>query len=247
VIDVSIVIPAYNEASKIARDVEEAARFFERERLEGEIIVADDGSTDGTSAAARAAEVPPSVRFEVIRLERNAGKGFALKAGVLASSGAVVILADSGTCVPYADSRPWIRRIRDGTLDVATASRRLRGTVILRDRSRTRRALGRAFRWAAIAVVGLPRRFTDSQCGFKIYAGGVARALFAGLETAGFLFELEIILKALRRGLRIEEFPMTWTCDPDTRVWPAAQARTVVRELFALRRVLRRENRRNPR
>jgi dolichyl-phosphate beta-glucosyltransferase len=238
--DVSIVIPAFNEARKIARDVEEAALFFERKGLSGEVIVADDGSTDGT-ASNRAAKVPPSARFETISLERNMGKGFALKAGVLATSGGVVIYADSGTCVPYGDALPWIRRIRDGELEVAMASRRLKQTVIRRDRPLKRRILGRAFHLAAIAIGGLPRRITDSQCGFKVYAGEVARGLYAGLETRGFLFELEIVLKALGRGYRVEEFPVTWTCDPDTRLRPASQARAIIKELFAVRRIVRNE------
>lgn len=243
--DVSIVIPAFNEARKIARDVEEAALFFEREGLSGEVIVVDDGSTDGTAAAARDAKIPPSVPFETIRLERNMGKGFALKTGVLASSGGVVIFADSGTCVPYGDSLPWIRRIRDGELEVAMASRRLKQSVIRRDRPLKRKIMGRAFHLAAIAIAGLPRRITDSQCGFKVYAGEVARGLYAGLETPGFLFELEIILKALRFGYRVEEFPMTWTCDLDTRVRPASQAGAIVKELFAVRRIIRGERERN--
>ena len=238
--DISIVIPAFNEAAKIAGDIEDAARFFEKHGFSGEVIVADDGSTDGTSVAARSAKAPPSVRLETVRLGQNAGKGFALKAGILASSGGVVIFADSGTCVPYGDALPWIRRIREGELDIAMASRRLEQTVIRRDQPLGRRLLGRAFRLAAIMIVGLPRRITDSQCGFKIYGGDVARALFAGLETPGFLFELEIILKALRLGYRIEEFPMTWTCDPDTRMRPASQARGIFRELFAVRRIVRR-------
>ncbi len=238
--DVSIVIPAFNEAPKIARDVEEAVRFFEREGFAGEVIVSDDGSTDGTAAAARTVQVPPAVRFKTISLERNMGKGFALKAGILATSGAVVIYADSGTCVPYGDALPWIRRIRDGGLEMAMASRRLAATVIRRNRPLIRRLLGRAFHLAAITIVGLPRRITDSQCGFKVYRGDIARELYAGLETPGFLFELEIILKALRLGCRVEEFPMTWTCDLDTRLRPGSQARALLRELYAVRRAVRR-------
>lgn len=237
--DVSIVIPALDEARKIGRDVEAAARFIEAEGFTGEVIVVDDGSRDGTAAASRAATVPPSVRSETISLERNTGKGFALKAGVLATSGGVVICADSGTCVPYEDALPWIRRIRDGELDAALASRRIAGTVIRRNRPFRRRLLGWGFRHAAVAVAGLPRRVTDPQCGFKVYRGAVARELFSGLETPGFVFELEIILKALGRGFRVEEFPVSWTCDPDTRLRPAAQAGGIIGELFAVRRTIR--------
>lgn len=239
--DISIVIPAFDEAMKIGRDVEAAALFVEAERLSAEIIVVDDGSRDGTADAAREAKAAARIPVRTIRLERNEGKGFALKAGVLASSGEAVVCADAGTCVPYSDALASIRRMKAGELDVALASRRIEGTVICRDRPLRRRLLGWAFRLAAVALAGLPRRITDPQCGFKVYRGAVARELFSGLETPGFVFELEIILKSLRRGFRVAEFPVTWTCDPDTRLHPASQARTILKELLAVRRIVRKE------
>jgi dolichyl-phosphate beta-glucosyltransferase len=121
------------------------------------------------------------------------------------------------------------------------ASRRLKGTVICRDRPRKRRVLAWLFRKAALLIARLPRWITDSQCGFKIYRGELARELYAGLETTGFLFELEIILKALKKGLAVEEFPVTWTCDLDTRVRPASQAVPLLKELLAVRKIMNRK------
>jgi dolichyl-phosphate beta-glucosyltransferase len=239
--DISVVIPAFNEAPKIRRDVEEAASFFGRAGLEGEIIVVDDGSTDGTSEAARRADVPLSVKRRVLRLEKNSGKGAAVRGGILQSRGRVVLYADSGTCVPYANALPVIRKIIDGKLDLGLASRRLQETVIVRDRPARRRVISWLFRQAAILIPGLPRWVTDSQCGFKVYGGEAARGLYAGLVSRGFLFELEIILKAIRRGFRVEEFPVEWTCDLDTRLRPAAQAAGVVRELFRIRALMKKE------
>ncbi|MGB7294806.1 MAG: glycosyltransferase [Candidatus Aminicenantales bacterium] len=233
--DVSIVIPAFNEAPKIGRDMEAAASFLEANGFEGEIIVVDDGSTDGTAAEAGGAEIPPSIRKIVLRLDRNSGKGAAVRRGILETRGNVVLYADSGNCIPYANALPVIKRVAAGDLDAGLASRRLRNTVILRNRPLRRRLLSRFFHWAAVIVAGLPRRITDSQCGFKVYRGHAARELFAGLVTTGFLFELEIILKALRRGLRLEEFPVEWTCDLDTRLRPASQAGSVFKELFKVR------------
>jgi dolichyl-phosphate beta-glucosyltransferase len=232
--DISIVIPAYNEASKIARDVEEAASFLSENEFDGEVIVVDDGSTDGTAAEAERASVPSAVRKSVLRLERNSGKGAAVRQGILASRSKVVIYADSGTCIPYANALPLIKRIEAGDLDIGLASRRHPDTVIRRNRPLRRRILSRFFHRAAVIIAGMPRRITDSQCGFKVYRGEVARELFAGLHTAGFLFELEIILKALRRGLRVEEFPVEWTCDLDTRLRPSSQAGSVLKELFRM-------------
>jgi dolichyl-phosphate beta-glucosyltransferase len=233
--DVSIVIPAFNEASKIGRDVEAASEFLAGSGLHGEVIVVDDGSSDGTSGAAAAPDIPPAVERRILRLEKNSGKGAAVRQGILHSRGQVVIYADSGTCIPYSNALSVISKIAAGRLDLALASRRLKETVIRRKQPLRRRIIGRIFRRAAILVAGLPTWVTDSQCGFKAYRGEIAKELFSDLKISGFLFELEIILKAVRRGLRVEEFPVEWTCDLDTRLKPSRQAVTVLKELLQVR------------
>jgi dolichyl-phosphate beta-glucosyltransferase len=233
--DISIVIPAFNEAGKIGRDIESASTFLHENGFGGEVIVVDDGSSDDTAGEARRANVLPPIRKIILRLESNSGKGAAVRRGILESRGEVVLYADSGTCIPYGNALSVIKRIAAGELDIALASRRLKGTLIKRDRPLRRRIISRLFHRAAVIIAGLPRRITDSQCGFKVYEGKAARELFAGLATPGFLFELEIIRKALRRGYRLEEFPVEWTCDLDSRLRPAAQAGSVFRELLKVR------------
>lgn len=240
--DISIVIPTFNEAQKIQHDVEQAAAFIDEEAMSGEVIVVDDGSTDNTVGEAGRANIPTSVKLDVILLEKNQGKGSAVRTGILASHGDVVIFADSGTCVPYTNALTQIARIRSGNLDIAMASRRLPETVIRRNRSRRRRLLSWFFRHTARILAGIPRRFTDTQCGFKLYRGEIARELYRISITTGYVFEIEILLRALKRNYRIEEFPVEWSCDPDTRLRPRNDAAGVFKEMLKVRSLLKKEN-----
>ncbi|UCE22353.1 MAG: glycosyltransferase [Candidatus Aminicenantes bacterium] len=239
IMDISIVIPALNESTKIRFDAEAAASFIKDTGLSGEVIIVDDGSTDGTAETARKADIPASVKLSVIRLEKNSGKGYAVKTGIEKTGGNVVLFADSGTCIPYANALEQIERIRAGELDIAIASRRLKDTRIIRDRRWKRRMLSWLFRQAAIAITGLPRRITDSQCGFKLYTGKIARELFSQCQTRDFLFEIEILLRALQKDYRVEEFPVEWTCDLDTRLRPGRIAFRVLKELFRVRSIVK--------
>ncbi|MCJ7679523.1 MAG: glycosyltransferase [Candidatus Aminicenantes bacterium] len=238
--DISIVIPAFNEQNKIKFDVEAAAVFIRSRNWQGEVIVVDDGSRDRTLEEVRKVFSPPGVNIHVLHHPRNRGKGAAVRTGILASKGQVILYADSGTCVPYPDALPSIGRIQSGQLDLALASRRHKKTVIHRGQPLKRRVLSFGFRWMTRLITCLPRSISDSQCGFKAYDGATARSLFELLETDGFLFEIEILLLALHRELRLEEFPIHWTCDPDTRLQPGLIAADVLKDLFDIRSRMKR-------
>ncbi len=236
--DLSIVIPAYEEGHKIARDVTAAAQFFCAHDLRGEILVVDDGSSDNTAQAAKEVPVPEDVERRVIRYEAHRGKGYGVRTGMVQTTGQYAMFADCGLCIPYDNVLTGLELLKSGACDIAHGSRRHLQSNILRDQPWHRRLISRTFKATVRTILGVPREFTDTQCGFKIYRGDVARELYGQCVTDGFLFDIEIILRALRKGYRIREFPVQWACDRDTRLSVARTPWPVLSELHALRRAM---------
>jgi dolichyl-phosphate beta-glucosyltransferase len=236
--DLSIVIPAFEEGHKIARDVTTAAQFLRARDLRGEIIVVDDGSRDRTAQAAANAPVPEGVERRVIRYDSHRGKGYGVRTGMVQTTGKYAMFADCGLCIPYDNVLTGLELLKSGTCDIAHGSRRHIQSRILRDQPWHRRLISRTFKATVRTILGVPREFTDTQCGFKIYQGDVARELYGQCVTDGFLFDIEIILRAVRKGYRIREFPVQWACDRDTRLSVARTPWPVLSELRALRRAL---------
>jgi len=240
--DLSIVIPAFREEHKVAHDVEAAGAFLAGHGLAGEIIVVDDGSDDDTAGAASAARIPDGVDFRVIRYTPNRGKGFAVKTGMLATQGAYALFADVGLCVPFDNALRGLDLLRSGACEVAHGSRKLPDSVLVRKQHLYRRVLSWLFRKMVGLFMGIPQRLSDTQCGFKMYRGDVARELFRACRTDGFMFDIEILLRALAKGYRVAEFPVEWRCDYDSRLHPAHDGAGVFGELRTIKRRLRDED-----
>ncbi len=237
----SIIIPAFEESGKIVSDIRAATTFLKEHDIPGEIIVIDDGSQDGT--AAKAEKVPPTLGIpcRVFSLDANRGKGRAVRTGMTHAIGDYVMFADSGCCVPYHNVLPGLKMLQDGACDIAHGSRKMKGCKIHRPQSGFRKISSRAFRWFANAWLKIPPHLTDTQCGFKIYRGDVAKKLYAECITDGFTFDVEIIMRAHRYGYRIKEFPVEWTCDSDSRITLYRTSWRVLLELINIRRALARE------
>jgi dolichyl-phosphate beta-glucosyltransferase len=236
-VDLSIVIPAYNEAHKIARDIEAAGSFLLSRNLLGEIIIADDGSSDGTVETARKITVPDGVELKVLALEHR-GKGSAVREGMQATRGEFAMFADSGVCIPYDDALPMIEAIRCNKSEIAHGSRKMKGSVIDRSQNLHRRILSWGFRRAVLIYMSLPGHLTDTQCGFKAYRGDVARELYGRCRTDGFMFDLEILMRARKKGYRVAEFPVHWACDPDSRLRPAKILGSTISELRRVKQLI---------
>lgn len=236
--DLSIIIPVFNESRKIARDIEAASAFLLINNLKGEIIVVDDGSRDITFEVANDVTVSEKIQFRVIRYDQHRGKGFAVRTGIKASSGTFVMFTDSGCCVPYDYAMTALQMMKSNECDIAHGSRKLKESRILIPQSWLRRIYSKLFRWLIIVVMKVPARFSDTQCGFKIYRGIVARELYGACATDGFMFDVEIILRALQRKFQIKEFPIEWTADPDSRTTQTLNVKELFAELMTIRRFL---------
>ena len=156
--ELSIVIPAYEQSKKITRDVEAATAFFQDNHFTGQIIVVDDGSKDNTAEIARNAVSNPSAGIE-LRVERynhHRGKGYAVRKGIEQTSGKYVMFADSGCCVPYEDTLCGLELIKSGASDIAHGSRKMRGCHIEKAQSLYRRICSKMFHWFVIHDMKIP-------------------------------------------------------------------------------------------
>ena len=168
-IELSVVIPAYNEAARVGPSLRRAAAYLGGRGVAHELLVVDDGSRDAT------AEVAAAAGARVLRHDRNRGKGAAVKTGVLACAGARVLLADADFSTPIEEIEKLEPRLRDA--DLVVGSRALADSVITERQPLYRELMGKTFN-LLIRCLGV-RGFHDTQCGFKLARGETARALCA--------------------------------------------------------------------
>ena len=237
--DLSIVIPVYNEEQKIRHDIIAASNFLSGYQMTGEIIVVDDGSTDQTSEVVRNTAVDEGVSLKIIGYEEHTGKGKAVKTGIMEAGSDLIMFIDSGNCVPYANITRGIDLLKDGECEIAHGSRFLAKSFIKRSRTPYRKLVSFLFRNYIRVHSRIPKNLTDTQCGLKIYRKQIAHELYAECITDGFLFDIEIILRAREKGYRILEFPIDWTSDPDSRLSVRGTFLRLFSELRTIRMALK--------
>lgn len=237
--DLSIVIPVYNEANKIRQDIVAASDFLYGMGMTGEIIIVDDGSRDGTREVAQHTTVHAGVGLQVTGYRQHGGKGKAVRTGMLEAGSDLIMFIDSGHCVPYQNISRGISLLKAGECEMAHGSRFLAESRITRPRKPHRMLVSFLFRKYIQLLGGVTGGLTDTQCGLKIYPGKIAHELYAASITDGFLFDVEIILRGQQKGYRVREFPVEWTSDPDSRLSVIRTFPNILPEMRNIRKALR--------
>jgi dolichyl-phosphate beta-glucosyltransferase len=224
----TVVIPLYDEVRRIDAGMAGLRRLREVWPASVEAILVDDGSTDGT-ADALATRLGPDDRL--VRVP-HAGKGSALRHGVAASTAPRVLLTD----VDWSVAPEEALRLAEVRADVAIAVREGPGAHRVGEPP-WRHHVGRAFNHLVRAAV-LPG-YQDTQCGFKLLDGALARTLFARCTLDGWAIDVELLAHAERAGARVVPVPVTWRYAPDTRVRLWRDGWSTAREVWRVRRALR--------
>jgi len=213
-LDLSIVIPAYNEESRLPKTLDLIFAYLNARPFRAEILVVDDGSSDRTAEIANAARQKyPALRL--VSNGKNRGKGFSVRHGMLEARGRIALFTDADLSSPIEECEKLFAAIDAGN-EVAIGSRALDRSLITTHQSRLRELAGMIFNAFVQLSMGLP--FRDTQCGFKAFVREPSRIVFEQQRIERFGFDPEILFLAKRHGLRTSEVPVRWGHDPATKV-----------------------------
>lgn len=228
-IDISLILPAYNEARVIPTTIGDAVRYFESRRLRYEIIVAADG-TDGTREIVRdLGRANPALR--AIGSDARRGKGRGIRDAVAVADGKIIGYADADNKVPIQEFDKFRPVLATG-VEAAIGTRR-GGAKIEKAQPLYRRVGSIGFLYFMQAVVGLPG-INDTQCGFKFFQRNAAKELFRRQQVDAYMFDVEILAIARRLGYRIQQVPIRWRDDADSRLDVVAGNLRNVRDIFKI-------------
>jgi dolichyl-phosphate beta-glucosyltransferase len=207
----SIVIPAYNEAARLASSLEAIRNYVGGKDFSVETIVVDDGSTDNTVETASG-----QAGIRVLRNERNRGKGFSVRHGVLEARGELVLFTDADLSAPIEEADKLLAAMESSHADVVVGSRALQRELIGVHQSPFREWGGRFFNLLVRIFTGL--RIHDTQCGFKLFRRDTTRRAFELQRVERFGFDPEILFLVERLGGKVAEVPVRWNHSPATKV-----------------------------
>jgi dolichyl-phosphate beta-glucosyltransferase len=208
----SIIIPAHNEENRLPASLEAIKQFLAGQSFAAEVIVVENGSTDGTLQLAESYQV--KVPYLKVFHEEQRGKGLAVKRGMLEAEGDYRFICDTDLSMPISEVNKFLPPLLSG-VEVAIASREAPGAVRYNEPS-YRHLVGRAFN-LMVRIMALPG-LQDTQCGFKMFRADVAQKVFPLQTLAGMSFDVEVLFITRKLGYRITEVPIPWYFNADSRV-----------------------------
>ena len=231
----SVVIPAYNEEKRIGPTLANITSYLESRDFLFEVLVIDDGSEDRTAEIAEnySGEVNSRSTVRLCRNDRNRGKGYSVRTGMLAAKGKYALLTDADLSSPIEEMSKLERPVIEGGFDLAFGSRDVEGSLVEVHQPWLREAGGKAFNRLMRLVTGLP--YHDTQCGFKLLKMSSCKVLFEKQTIEDFGFDVEILYLAEKIGLRAKEVPVVWRHCGKSKVRLSRDASSMIGDLFKIR------------
>jgi dolichyl-phosphate beta-glucosyltransferase len=228
--ELSIVIPAFNEATRLPDSLQKVAAYIQNTGYPTEVLVVDDGSTDATAAVANLyCQKLPGLR--IISNGENRGKGYSVRHGMQEARGQFVLFTDADLSAPIEEAELLLQALQ--TNDVAIGSRAMNRSLISVRQSRFREFAGIIFNFIVRLILRLP--FVDTQCGFKAFRREPCRIIFQQQRIEGFGFDPELLYLARHHGLRSAEIPVRWAHSPATKVSMFKDSIQMFLDVFVIR------------
>ena len=215
----SVIIPVYNEESRIICSLYKLLEFISNNNFISEIIVVDDGSKDNTCKIASdffsSYELNDKYHFNLIENKINKGKGFSIRKGLERATGKFILFTDADFSTPIEESQKLLGFLNVG-YDIAIGSRALKDSKLIRRQNIFRMYMGKFFNLLVRRITGL--NFIDTQCGFKMFTSKAKNLLLPYLKIDDFSFDVEILYIAKKLSLKVKEAPVSWINYPDSKV-----------------------------
>ena len=231
-LDLSVVIPAYNEEFRLPKTLECIVGYLRARPYRAEILVVDDGSSDRTMEIVNSSR-PKYSGLRLISNAENRGKGFSVRHGMIEAQGEIALFTDADLSTPIEEADKLIAALKNQGYDAAIGSRALDRSLIEVHQSRVREQAGILFNRLVRWIMGID--LSDTQCGFKAFRMDRARVIFEQQRVERFGFDPEILFLAKRHGLRVAEVPVRWSHDAATKVNVAADGIRMFLELLWIR------------